>query len=161
MTAPVIILSRPQLGENIGAAARAMKNFGLSDLRLVAPRDGWPNEKADAIAVGAVDVVQAAADAGMPLRVRLATLFHDLGKPHVAWRGNDRRLHFYARRGHRDHADTNAAKGILRRGMHGQAGCGGRRRPAKQQLRVARRGTRVTLTGAMEVPSKAPAFMPG
>ena len=46
MTAPAIILSRPQLGENIGAAARAMKNFGLSDLRLVAPRDGWPNEKA-------------------------------------------------------------------------------------------------------------------
>ena len=43
---PSIILVRPQMGENIGAAARAMANFGLSDLRLVAPRDGWPNPKA-------------------------------------------------------------------------------------------------------------------
>jgi tRNA nucleotidyltransferase (CCA-adding enzyme) len=62
-------------------------------------------------------VVQAAADAGMSLRVRLAALFHDLGKPHVAWRGNDRRLHFYARRGRRDHAEVSAqlADGALRR----------------------------------------------
>lgn len=43
---PAIILVRPQMGENIGAAARAMANFGLSDLRIVAPRDGWPNPKA-------------------------------------------------------------------------------------------------------------------
>ncbi len=43
---PAIILMHPQMGENIGAAARAMANFGLSDLRLVAPRDGWPNESA-------------------------------------------------------------------------------------------------------------------
>ena len=57
MTAPAIILSRPQLGENIGAAARAMKNFGLSDLRLVAPRDGWPNKKAVHMAVGAADIL--------------------------------------------------------------------------------------------------------
>jgi tRNA/rRNA methyltransferase len=56
MTAPSIILSRPQLGENIGAAARAMANFGLADLRLVAPRDGWPNEKANHMAVGAAFV---------------------------------------------------------------------------------------------------------
>jgi tRNA nucleotidyltransferase (CCA-adding enzyme) len=62
-------------------------------------------------------VVQAAADAGMPLPVRLAALFHDLGKPHVAWRGDDRRLHFYARRGRRDHAEMGAqlADGALRR----------------------------------------------
>lgn len=58
--APAIILARPQLGENIGAAARAMKNFGLSDLRLVAPRDGWPNEKATAMAAGAADIVEQA-----------------------------------------------------------------------------------------------------
>src|ERR1700748_2208073 len=58
MTAPVIILSRPQLGENIGAAARGMKNFGLSDLRLVAPRDGWPNEKAGHMAAGAADLLE-------------------------------------------------------------------------------------------------------
>ncbi len=57
MTSPAIILCRPQLGENIGAAARAMKNFGLTDLRLVAPRDGWPNEKAEAMAVTAKDVL--------------------------------------------------------------------------------------------------------
>jgi putative nucleotidyltransferase with HDIG domain len=44
-------------------------------------------------------VVQAAADAGTPLRVRLAALFHDLGKPHVAWRGTDGRLHYYAKKG--------------------------------------------------------------
>ncbi|HXC54793.1 MAG TPA: RNA methyltransferase [Rhizomicrobium sp.] len=59
MTAPVIILSRPQLGENIGAAARAMKNFGLTDLRLVAPRDGWPNQKAVHMAAGAADLLEA------------------------------------------------------------------------------------------------------
>ncbi|MBU6299719.1 MAG: RNA methyltransferase [Alphaproteobacteria bacterium] len=60
MISPSIILSQPQLGENIGAAARAMKNFGLSDLRLVAPRDGWPNPKADAMAAGAADLLQSA-----------------------------------------------------------------------------------------------------
>ena len=57
-TAPVVILSHPQLGENIGAAARAMANFGLGDLRLVAPRDGWPNKKAEAMAAGAAGVVE-------------------------------------------------------------------------------------------------------
>jgi tRNA/rRNA methyltransferase len=54
--APVIILVRPQLGENIGMAARAMLNCGLSQMRLVAPRDGWPNQKAQRAASGA-DVV--------------------------------------------------------------------------------------------------------
>jgi tRNA/rRNA methyltransferase len=53
---PVIILVRPQLGENIGMAARAMLNCGLSELRLVAPRDGWPNPKAQRASSGA-DVV--------------------------------------------------------------------------------------------------------
>ena len=57
---PCIILCQPQLGENIGAAARAMKNFGLTDLRLVDPRDGWPNERAEAMAAGAVDIVASA-----------------------------------------------------------------------------------------------------
>jgi len=59
MPAPAIILSRPQLGENIGAAARAMANFGLSDLRLVAPREGW-QEKATVMAVGASYVTDSA-----------------------------------------------------------------------------------------------------
>ena len=51
--APVIILNAPQLGENIGAAARVMANFGLSELRLINPRDGWPQERAWASASGA------------------------------------------------------------------------------------------------------------
>jgi tRNA/rRNA methyltransferase len=55
---PIIILVTPQLGENIGASARAMKNFGLSELRIVSPRDGWPNPKADAMSVGAIDIIQ-------------------------------------------------------------------------------------------------------
>ncbi len=50
---PAFILVRPQMGENIGAAARAMWNFGLDRMRLVAPRDGWPNPKAVAMASGA------------------------------------------------------------------------------------------------------------
>ena len=56
VTTPVVILVRPQLGENIGMAARAMLNCGLSTLRLVAPRDGWPNPKAQRAASGA-DIV--------------------------------------------------------------------------------------------------------
>ena len=43
---PNIILSKPQLGENIGSTARAMKNFGIEKLRLIEPRDGWPNSSA-------------------------------------------------------------------------------------------------------------------
>ncbi len=58
--APVVILVRPQLGQNIGATARAMLNFGLTELRLVAPRDGWPNPDADAMASGALPVLKAA-----------------------------------------------------------------------------------------------------
>jgi TrmH family RNA methyltransferase len=58
--APAIILVQPQLGENIGFAARAMANFGLADLRLVAPRDGWPNHKAHAAAAGAASVADTA-----------------------------------------------------------------------------------------------------
>ena len=60
MALPAIILSAPQLGENIGAAARAMANFGLSDLRLVNPRDGWPNERATAMAAGAANITEGA-----------------------------------------------------------------------------------------------------
>lgn len=57
---PVVILVRPQLGENIGMAARAMLNCGLSTLRLVAPRDGWPNERAQRAASGADIVLEKA-----------------------------------------------------------------------------------------------------
>jgi tRNA/rRNA methyltransferase len=58
---PVIILDHPQLGENIGFAARARLNCGLVHLRLVAPRAGWPNERAVAAAAGATNVLDAAA----------------------------------------------------------------------------------------------------
>ena len=57
---PVIVLVRPQLGENIGKAARAMLNFGLTELRLVAPRDGWPNPDAGPAAAGADRVLDEA-----------------------------------------------------------------------------------------------------
>jgi len=57
---PAIVLVRPQLGENIGKAARAMLNFGLTDLRLVAPRDGWPNPAAGPAASGADIVLERA-----------------------------------------------------------------------------------------------------
>ncbi|WP_293974159.1 RNA methyltransferase [Sphingomonas sp.] len=54
---PAIVLVRPQLAENIGKAARAMLNFGLTDLRLVSPRDGWPNPAAGPAASGADEVI--------------------------------------------------------------------------------------------------------
>ena len=57
---PYIILSKPQLGENIGSTARAMKNFGIKNLLLVQPRDGWPNNVAFAPAAGADDVLNQA-----------------------------------------------------------------------------------------------------
>ncbi len=57
---PTMVLVNPQMGENIGATARAMLNFGLTRLRLVAPRDGWPNEKATAMASGASAVIEEA-----------------------------------------------------------------------------------------------------
>ncbi|MET1084082.1 MAG: RNA methyltransferase [Burkholderiales bacterium] len=55
---PLIVLVRPQLGENIGKAARAMLNFGLTDMRLVTPRDGWPNPSAGPAAAGADAVIE-------------------------------------------------------------------------------------------------------
>jgi tRNA/rRNA methyltransferase len=57
---PVIVLVRPQLGQNIGKAARAMLNFGLTEMRLVAPRDGWPNPDAGPSASGADEVLEQA-----------------------------------------------------------------------------------------------------
>lgn len=80
---PVIVLVRPQMGENIGAAARAMANFGLRELRIVAPRDGWPNPRADALAGHALEVVQraalfdTAADAVADLQVTFAASARD------------------------------------------------------------------------------------
>jgi tRNA/rRNA methyltransferase len=76
---PTIILVQPQMGENIGACARAMLNCGLTDMRLVRPRDGWPNEKAVASASGAtavldnVKVYETTAEAVGDLEVVFAT----------------------------------------------------------------------------------------
>src|SRR5271157_6058209 len=58
---PAIILVEPQMGENIGAAARAMLNCGLTRMRIVRPRDGWPNPRALASASGADSVIEGAA----------------------------------------------------------------------------------------------------
>ena len=76
---PAIILVRPQLGENIGTAARAMLNCGLMDMRIVAPRDGWPNVKAlnaasgaDAV-IGGVQIFDTVADAVGELDLVYAT----------------------------------------------------------------------------------------
>lgn len=60
IAAPAVILVRPQLGQNIGACARAMLNCGLTDMRLVAPRDGWPNSSAFSAASNADGVLNAA-----------------------------------------------------------------------------------------------------
>ena len=54
------ILVNPQLGENIGSCARALKNFGFSDLNIIKPRDGWPNTKARMTSVGAYDLIKSA-----------------------------------------------------------------------------------------------------
>ena len=57
---PVVVLVETQLGENIGAAARAMANFGLSQLRLVKPRQPWPNERARVMSTGGERILDAA-----------------------------------------------------------------------------------------------------
>ena len=84
-----IILVSPQMGENIGAAARAMLNFGLTDLRLVRPRDGWPNERAAEMSSGAlqkmpaVQVFESLEEAGADLQHLYATTARqrDMVKP--------------------------------------------------------------------------------
>jgi len=72
---PIIVLVRPQLGENIGKAARAMLNFGLTELRLVAPRDGWPNPEAGPTASGA-DIVLERAQVFATAREAIADCSH-------------------------------------------------------------------------------------
>src|SRR5215468_4623543 len=92
LAGPVVILVEPQLGENIGMAARAMGNFALSRLRLVSPRDGWPNIAAQRAAAGAdhilakaelFDTVQAAV-ADLDLVFATTARAHDQAKPVVA-----------------------------------------------------------------------------
>ncbi|MEM7650706.1 MAG: RNA methyltransferase [Pseudomonadota bacterium] len=86
---PTIVLVNPQMGENIGAAARAMLNFGLCDLRLVNPRDGWPNPRAIDMSADALDkmppvqVFETLAEAVADLHVTYATTARtrDMVKP--------------------------------------------------------------------------------
>ena len=78
-TAPIVILDKPQMADNIGAVARVMANFGLDRLRLVSPRDGWPQDRAWATASGAdwvlegVQVFDSVADAIADLTTVFAT----------------------------------------------------------------------------------------
>src|SRR4051812_42786844 len=89
---PVVVLVEPQLGENIGAAARVMANFGLARLRLVKPRDGWPNVQARRSASGAdrvlddaalYDTVEAAI-ADCTLVLATTARAHDQAKPVIS-----------------------------------------------------------------------------
>src|ERR1700761_3090592 len=79
MTPPAIILSQTQMGENVGAAARAMKNFGLKELVLIAPKMEWPSDRAHMLASGSGDILDAAkvyptaAEALAPYQLVLAT----------------------------------------------------------------------------------------
>jgi tRNA/rRNA methyltransferase len=100
LAGPVVILVEPQLGENIGMAARAMGNFALSRLRLVNPRDGWPNIAAQRAAAGAdhilekvelFDTVQAAV-ADLDLLFATTARAHDQAKPVVAPEGAAREI---------------------------------------------------------------------
>lgn len=113
--APVVILVRPQLGENIGMCARAMLNCGVTELRIVKPRDGWPNEDAIAAASGAIDVLNSAklyettAEAVADLDYVLATTarMRDMVKPVLKAEEAAREIH------HRHHGRTAANCGIL------------------------------------------------
>lgn len=104
---PVIVLVEPQLGENIGAAARAMLNFGLTDLRIVNPRDGWPNYQAINTASGAESVLHDATlfdnfdDAVADLTYLVATTarVRDMVKPVETPRGAASRLREVCARG--------------------------------------------------------------
>lgn len=107
---PAIVLVRPQLGENIGMAARAMLNCGLDELRIAAPRDGWPNPAARAAAAGADAVIEnarvfdTAADAVADLQIVLAATARrrDVEKPVRDPRGAARLLR-----------DSSARTGVL------------------------------------------------
>lgn len=106
---PVVVLVEPQLGENIGAAARAMANFGLAHLRLVAPRDGWPNERARASASGAdhiIDAVEvfddlASATADLSFLYATTARDRDLSKPVCGPVEAAATMHRFARQGAR------------------------------------------------------------
>ena len=106
---PAVILSAPQMAENIGAVARVMANFGLSDLRLVNPRDGWPQERAWALASGAewplndARVTPTVSEAIADLNLVFATTARprELQLPILTPRAAAAELHAASRRGER------------------------------------------------------------
>lgn len=110
---PAIVLVDPQLGENIGAVARAMANFGLGDLRLVRPRDGWPNPRAYAVSSGAtwilddLKVFNRTEDAIADLTLLFATTARnrEMAKEELTPAESARRL--------RERAGTGAKTGLL------------------------------------------------
>ena len=83
---PAIILHSPQMGENIGAAARVMGNFGLPDLRIIDPRDGWPNDKAFSMAAGSPVLAAAKVVTDM------AEASADLTRIYACYRNDSRKL---------------------------------------------------------------------
>ena len=86
------ILIKPQLGENIGASARSLKNFGFSRLNIVSPKQSWPNSKAKATSVGAFDVIKKAkifnntkdAIAEYDVIISLSARKRDINKKHIS-----------------------------------------------------------------------------
>src|ERR1700704_3020125 len=138
---PIVILVEPQLGENIGTTARAMANFGLSRLRLIKPRDGWPNPRAYVAASGAdrildeaalYDTVEAAiADCTYVLATTARA--HDQAKPVIG--------------------PEEAARGMVPRIAAGETGGGGVGRG-----RYGLENTEVALTDAMVTYPVNPAF---
>lgn len=106
---PTIVLVRPTLGENIGAAARAMMNFGLSDMRLVGPRGAWPNQRAISMASGAERILEEAkifdttADAVADIQRLYATTgrVRDMEKPVLAPRALSTAVRAHAAAGER------------------------------------------------------------
>src|ERR1700750_2093649 len=107
LTGPVVILVEPQLGENIGMAARAMGNFGLSRMRIVNPRDGWPNVHARRAASGADHILDGAelydtveqAVADCTLLFATTARAHDQAKPVVAPEAAAREMTAHTARG--------------------------------------------------------------
>lgn len=104
---PAIILVNPQMGENIGASARAMLNFGLDDLRLVNPRDGWPSAQAEAMSSGALEKMPpvrvydstAAAVADCHYVYATTARRRDMAKPVFTAKGAAADMHARIRRG--------------------------------------------------------------
>src|SRR6266508_2444453 len=107
LTGPIVILVEPQLGENIGMAARAMGNFALARLRIVNPRDGWPNVSAQRAAAGAdhildrVELFDTVEQAVADLSLLFATTAraHDQAKPVVAPEAAAREIAAHVARG--------------------------------------------------------------